>query len=131
MWSCSHRMRLSGDIELNLGPKRHIIQCLSHWNLNTFASHNVFKIQSLIAYNCVHKFRIICLFESYLNSKILPNYRNWRKSNYNSWKILAKMFWFFFLPSSSFWFIISERLPRDVLVGRICEFFSYKLHKTI
>ena len=50
-WSCSHRVSLSGDIELNLGPKRHINQCLSvsHWNLNTVTSHNFFKIQSLIA----------------------------------------------------------------------------------
>ena len=73
LWVYSHRMSLSGDIELNPGPKRDINQPLSvgHWNLNSVASHNSSKIQSLIGYNCIHKFNIICLSESSLNSEIL------------------------------------------------------------
>ena len=62
LWIYSHRISLSGDIEVNPGPKRDINQCFSvcHWNLNSAASHNFSKIQSLIAYNFIHKFDIIC-----------------------------------------------------------------------
>ena len=68
LWIYSYSISLSGDIELNPGPKRDINQCLSvcHWNMNSVASHNFSKIQSLIAYNYIHKFDIICLSESYL-----------------------------------------------------------------
>ena len=74
----SHRISLSGDIELNPGPKRDINQRFSvcHGNLNSVASHNFSKIQSLIAYNCIHKFGIICLSESFLNSEILSGDSN-------------------------------------------------------
>ena len=67
LWIYSHRISLSGDIELNPGPKLDINQCFSvcHWNLNSVVSHNFSKIQSLIAYNCINKFDIICLSESY------------------------------------------------------------------
>ena len=49
---------------------------MRHLNLNSVALHNFSKIQSLIAYNCIHKFDIICPSESYLNSEIL-----WSDSN--------------------------------------------------
>ena len=67
---------LSSDIELNPGPKRDINQCFSvyNWNVNCVASHS--KIQSLIAYNRIHKFDIICLSESYLNSENLSSDSN-------------------------------------------------------
>ena len=67
LWIYSYCISLSGDIELTPGLKRDINQCFSvcHWNLNSVASHNFSKIQSLIAYNCIHKFDIICLSESY------------------------------------------------------------------
>ena len=73
LWIYSHRISLSGDMELNPGPKQDINLCFSvcHWNLNSVVSHNFAKIQSLIAYNCIHKFDIIFLSESYLNSEIL------------------------------------------------------------
>ena len=85
LWIYSHRISLSGDIELNPGPKRDINQCFSvcHWNLNSVASHNFSKIQSLIAYNCIHKFDIICLSESYLNSEILSSDSNLQIPGYN------------------------------------------------
>ena len=78
LWIYSHRISLTGGIELNPGPKRDINQCFSvcHWNLNSVASHNFSKIQLSIAYNCIHKFDIICLSESYLNSEILSSDRN-------------------------------------------------------
>ena len=78
LWIYSYRISWSGDIELNPGPKRDINQCFSvcHWNLNSVASHNFSKIQSLIAYNCIHNFDIICLSESYLNCEILSSDSN-------------------------------------------------------
>ena len=70
LWIYSYRISLSGDIKLNPGLKRDINQCFSvcHWNLNSVVSHDFSKIQSLIIYNCMHKFDIICHSESYVNS---------------------------------------------------------------
>ena len=53
----SHRISLSGDIELNPGPQQDINQCFSvcHCNLNSVAPHNFSQIQSLITCNCIHK----------------------------------------------------------------------------
>ena len=64
---------LSRDIDLDPRPKRDINQFFSvcHWNLNSVASHNFSKVQSLIAYSCISKFDIIFLSESYLNSEIV------------------------------------------------------------
>ena len=65
MWILySLRKSLSGEIELDPGPKRNIDQCFSscHWNLNSVASHNFWKIQSVIAYSCIHKFEVIYLW---------------------------------------------------------------------
>ena len=82
LWIYSHRISLSGDIELNPRPKREINQFFSmfHGNLNSIAwhnfSHNFSKIHSSIAYNCIHKFDIICLSEFYLNSEILSSDSN-------------------------------------------------------
>ena len=53
------------------------------WNLNSVASHNFSKIQSLVAYNCIHKFDIICLSESYLNSETLSSDSNLQIPGYN------------------------------------------------
>ena len=63
---------LSGDVELNPGPKRNTVQTLSicHWNLNSICAHNFAKLTLLRAYVSVHKFDIICLSETYLDSSI-------------------------------------------------------------
>ena len=42
----------------------------------SIAAHNFSKIQSLIGYNCIHHFDIICLSETYLNSDILSYNEN-------------------------------------------------------
>ena len=72
LWIYSLLISLSGDIEQNPGPKWDDNQCFSvyHWNLNSIASDFFSKSQSLIAHNWMHKFKIICLSESYLNSEI-------------------------------------------------------------
>ena len=63
---------LSGDIELNPGPKSKAEQTLSvcHWNLNSICEHNFAKLSLLRAYVSVQKFDIICLSETYLDSSI-------------------------------------------------------------
>ena len=81
----SHRISLSGDIELSPGPKRDINQSSSvcQWNLNSVASHKFSKIQSLKTYNSIHKFDIICLSESYINTGILLNDNNLQIPGHN------------------------------------------------
>ena len=39
-----------------------------HWDLNAIYAHNFVKVQLLKAHLAVHKFVIICLSETYLNS---------------------------------------------------------------
>ena len=62
----------SGDVELKSGPKRKAAQTLSmcHWNLNSICAHNFAKLSLLRAYVSVHKFDIICMSETYLDSSI-------------------------------------------------------------
>ena len=63
---------LIGDVEVNPGPKRKATQTLSicHWNLNSICAHNFAKLSLLRAYVSIHKFDIICLSETYLDSSI-------------------------------------------------------------
>ena len=61
---------LSGDIELNPGPKRYFNLKVCHWNLNSLPSHNFAKLSSFQAYNALHKYDIICLSETYLDTSI-------------------------------------------------------------
>ena len=63
---------VSGDFELTSGPKRKAAQTFSicHWNLNSICAHNFAKLSLLIAYAIVHKYDIICLSETYLDSGI-------------------------------------------------------------
>ena len=81
----SRLIELSEDVEKNPGPNSKPDQSFSicHWNLNSVAAHNFSKIQSLIGYNCIQDFDIICLSETYFNSDIsfdnenldIPGYR--------------------------------------------------------
>ena len=41
---------------------------ICHWNLNSIFAHNFARVQLLKAYFAVHKFDIVCLSETYLNS---------------------------------------------------------------
>ena len=85
IWYCRCLLRLSGDIELNPGSKP--ISCKSfsicYWNLNSITSHNFIKVSLLTAYNSIHKFDIICLSGTYLNSKTLSNNENLNIPGYN------------------------------------------------
>ena len=70
LWHVYYLIKLSGDTEENPGPKLNSSQKLSicHWNLNSIAAHNFIKVSLLIAYNSIHKYDIICLSETYLDS---------------------------------------------------------------
>ena len=61
------RLLQHGDIELNPGPK-----CFSscHWNLNSLIAHNYLKISQWQAFNLVHKFDILCILETHLDSSV-------------------------------------------------------------
>ena len=61
-----------GEIETNPGPRGNHSQYFSfcHWKLNSLPAHNYAKVSLLQAFNAIHKFDLICLSESYLNSSI-------------------------------------------------------------
>ena len=63
-------IKQSGDIEENPGQKLNSSQKLSicHWNLNSIVAHNFIKVSLLITYNSIHKYDVICLSETYLDS---------------------------------------------------------------
>ena len=63
-------LKLSGDIEENPGPKPSSSQSFSicHWNLNSISAHNYIKLSILTSNVSTHKFDVICISETYLNS---------------------------------------------------------------
>ena len=65
VWLCGCLIILSGDVEVNQGPKNSVSECLSvsHWNFNSISVHDNSKLFLLKAYISVHKFTIICLSE--------------------------------------------------------------------
>ena len=76
---------LCDDVELNPGTNENTAKNLSicHWNLNSIAAHNFAKLVLLKAYNSIHKFDVICLSETYLDSSILQNGGNLEVPGYN------------------------------------------------
>ena len=76
---------LYGDVEFNPGPKQNTAKkfAIYHCDLNSIAAHNFAKMLLLKAYNSVHKFNIICLSETYLDSNILPDDSNLKIPGYN------------------------------------------------
>ena len=72
LWVASQVISLSGNIEINPGPKSNALnRCFSkcHWNLNSISAHMFTKVSLLSAYISVHKFDIICPSETHLNPK--------------------------------------------------------------
>ena len=67
---------ICADAELNHGPKKSESCCnfsLCHWNLNSITAHNFSKILLIEAYNVQHKFGMICISETYLDSSFPMN----------------------------------------------------------
>ena len=63
-------MKLCGNAEENPGPKPSSKQIFSicYWNLNIISAHNYIKLSLLRAYLSTHRFDVICLSETYLDS---------------------------------------------------------------
>ena len=85
VWLCSCLIIRSGDVEVNPGPKNSASECLTifHWNLNNILAHDYSKLFLLKAYISVHKFDIICLSETYLDSIVFLDDENLVISGYN------------------------------------------------
>ena len=77
---------LSGDVEINLGPKSSSRKCFAicHWNLNGTLAQSYTKVSLLTAYNFFHNFNVICVSETILNSKTAPNDLNLEIRGYNT-----------------------------------------------
>ena len=65
---------LGGYVEINPGPLSNCKEyfSISHWNLNSISAYEYSNLFLLKAYIILHKFDIICLSETYLDSTI-PN----------------------------------------------------------
>ena len=61
---------LCGDIGVNPGPGQWTSLSFCHWNQNSISALDFVKLSLLKAYNAVHKFDIICLSETFLNSSL-------------------------------------------------------------
>ena len=86
IWHASRIIILTGDIETNPGPKHSFSSqglTICHWNLNRLLSQMYKKFSLLLAYISVHKFDIICLSETYLNSETSLDYDHLEISGYN------------------------------------------------
>ena len=68
-WLFNRLVILSGDVEVNPGPKKKDKDCLSVCqNLNSISTCGYSKLFILNSYNLLHKFNIICLSETYPDS---------------------------------------------------------------
>ena len=69
-WLYNIFMKLCGDVEENPRPKPSSKQILSifHWNLNSISADNYIKLSLLRAYLSTHRFDVICLSETYIDS---------------------------------------------------------------
>ena len=76
---------LGGDVEINLGPGRNTNETFSvcHWNLNSLLAYNYNKLFLLKAYIEVHKFNVICLSKTYLDSTVVSDDENLEITRYN------------------------------------------------
>ena len=80
LWIFRCRLGMSGDVEVNPGPKHTSCQSqgfsVCHWNLHSLIAHSFARVSLLIGYLPVNKFDIICLSEPFLNSEILTDDEN-------------------------------------------------------
>ena len=85
MWLYSLAIKCSGDIEENPGPKPNSCEYLSvcHWNLNSISAHNFIKLSPLRSYISINEIDILCLSETYLDSRILSGNDNLELPGYN------------------------------------------------
>ena len=72
IWLHGLMIKVSGDIELNPGPKQKQDQSLSicHASLDSTSAHNFQKLELLQGYISSNKVDILCLSETFFNSDI-------------------------------------------------------------
>ena len=77
-------MLLHGDIKANPGPNKKYksITCC-HWIVNSLTAHNILKLSSIAAYNCIYKYDFICISETYLDSSVQSDDRDISINGYN------------------------------------------------
>ena len=82
---CNLLILLSADVKLNPGPKRAFTRNISicHWNLNSISTHNCIKLFLPEACIAIHKFDIICLSKTCLDSSTTSDDDNLAISGYN------------------------------------------------
>ena len=75
----------SGDVEINTEPRRNTDETFSicHWNLNSLLAFNYNKLFLLRAYIAVHKFDVIFLSETCLDSTVASDNENLEITGYN------------------------------------------------
>ena len=75
---------LTGNVEVNPAAKKKDKDILSiyHLNLNSISAYDYSKLFLLTSYNCLHKFNIIYLSETYLDSNTPLNDDNLEISGY-------------------------------------------------
>ena len=78
-------LKFSSDIEQNPGPGPSPNQSFSicHWNLNSISAQNCIKVSLLRAYISNHKFDVICIYETYLDSDTSDDDGNLKIAGYN------------------------------------------------
>lgn len=76
---------ISGDVEINPGPRRSTDETFSiwHWNLNGLSAYNCNKLLFPKAYVAVPKVDVVSLSETYLNSTVVSDDENLEIRGYN------------------------------------------------
>ena len=84
-WRYEIVLTLSGDIEEKPGPMLSSNQNFSicHWNLNSISAQNYIKISLLRAYISTHKFALICISETCLDSDTSDDDDKLKIADYN------------------------------------------------
>ena len=85
IWLYIILISLSGDVQLNPGPKDKSSSAFSicHWNLNSITAHNYAKMLLLEAHIAAQKFDVVCISETYLDSRNAYDDSNLEIAGYN------------------------------------------------
>ena len=94
-----------GDAEINPGPKRKDTRFFCfQWNVNSILAHN--KLSLLEAYNTIHKYDILCISETYLDSSISVDDTTLSLPGYN---------------------LVQSHHPRNIKRGGVCLYYKENL----
>ena len=119
-------LKLSGDIEENPGTKPSSNQNFSicHWNLNSISAHNYIKVSLLRAYVSAHKFNVICISETYLDSDTSDDDDNLKIAGYNLIRAdhPSNTKW-----GGAFYNLIRANHPSNTKWGGVCIYYKHSL----